>query len=77
MTEPQFRNILAYVLSKVDCGHTSVRLSNKYSHYLDTARTKIFPLSIKFWPDTAAVAANLDPQGQHIEKRNRDKKNKQ
>src|SRR5574338_696944 len=59
LTEPQFRNILAYILAKIDCGHTSVRLSKKYSRYLDTAGLKIFPLSIKFWPDTAVVAANL------------------
>ncbi|MES1159143.1 MAG: hypothetical protein ABUM51_00155, partial [Bacteroidota bacterium] len=27
MTEPQFRTLLSYVISKVDCGHTSVRYS--------------------------------------------------
>lgn len=59
LTLPQFRNVLAYVLAKIDCGHTSVRLSKKYGRYDDTARLKIFPLSIKFWPDTAVVAANL------------------
>ena len=59
LTQPQFRNILAYVLAKIDCGHTSVQLSKKYIHYLDTAKPKVFPLSIKFWPDTATVAANL------------------
>ncbi|MBS1919878.1 MAG: peptidase S41 [Bacteroidetes bacterium] len=59
LTQPEFRNVLAYILSKIDCGHTSVRLSKKYDRYLDTARLKIFPLSIKFWPDTAVVASNL------------------
>ncbi len=59
LTQPQFRNILAYVLAKIDCGHTSVQLSKKYTRYLDTARTRVFPLSIKFWPDTAVIAANL------------------
>lgn len=59
LTQPQFRNILAYILSKIDCGHTTVRLSNKYTRFADTSRLKVFPLSIKFWPDTAVVAANL------------------
>ncbi|MCZ2458401.1 MAG: peptidase S41 [Chitinophagales bacterium] len=59
LTEPQFKNILAYVLSKIDCGHTTVRSSKKYLRYVDTARLKVFPLSIKFWPDTAVVAANM------------------
>ena len=59
MTEPQFRKVLAYVTAKIDCGHTSVRPSKKYSHYLDTVRSKIFPLSLKLWPDTMTVAVNL------------------
>jgi len=60
MTEPQFRKVLTYVTAKINCGHTSVRSSKKYSKYLDTARTKIFPLSIKIWDDTMTVAANLN-----------------
>jgi len=60
MTEPQFRKLLNYVTAKVDCGHTSVRSSKKFSKYLDTARVKIFPLSMKVWDDTMTVAANLN-----------------
>src|SRR5258705_3403171 len=60
LTEPQFKNILSYVLAKVDCGHTTARLSKKYSKYLDTLRNeKFFPLSLKLWDDTAVVAVNL------------------
>lgn len=66
LTEPQFRNVLSYVAAKINCGHTVVRGSKEYSRFRDTAITKVFPLSIKFWPDssssqfvTAAVAANL------------------
>ena len=33
LTEPQFKSILSYVLAKIDCGHTSARLSKKYSKY--------------------------------------------
>lgn len=60
MTEVQFRNIISYVISKVRCGHTSVRNSKKYMRYLDTARLPVFPLSVKVWPDSLAVFANLN-----------------
>jgi hypothetical protein len=60
MTEPRFRAVLSYVIAKIDCGHTSVRASKAYSHYLDTARLPQFPLILKFWNDTMVVAVNLD-----------------
>ncbi len=66
MTEPQFRKLLTYVTAKIDCGHTSVRASKRYSKYSDTARSKIFPLSMKLWSDnhsagndTVAITASL------------------
>src|SRR5215211_1306952 len=50
LTEPQFKNILSYVLAKIECGHTTARLSKKYSKYLDTLRNEFFfPLSLKLW----------------------------
>jgi hypothetical protein len=61
LTETDFRKVLAYVTAKINCGHTSVRVSKKYSRYIDTTRiTRMFPLSLKLWDDTAVVAANLD-----------------
>ncbi len=61
LTEPDFRKVLAYVISKIGCGHTSVRASKKYNKVIDTARIiRIFPLSMKLWNDTAVVAANLN-----------------
>ena len=61
MTEPDFRKVLSYVTSKINCGHTSVRSSKTYSNYLDTVRiSRLFPLSLKIWDDTAVVAANLN-----------------
>ncbi|MEO5682651.1 MAG: S41 family peptidase [Chitinophagaceae bacterium] len=60
MTEPQFRTLLSYVISKVDCGHTSVRFSKKYAKYIDTARLAQFPLGIKFWDDSAVVYININ-----------------
>src|SRR5436853_7361706 len=47
LTEPQFKNILSYVLAKMNCGHTTARLSKKYSKYLDTLRDeKLLRLSL-------------------------------
>jgi hypothetical protein len=68
MTEPEFRRVLSYVTSKINCGHTSVRASKKWSKYQDTvAIWRIFPLSMKFWKgktslddDTMVVALNLN-----------------
>ena len=68
MTEPEFRKVLNYVTSKINCGHTTVRASKKYSKYADTTTlTRIFPLSMKIWgngdgtgTDTMVVTANLN-----------------
>lgn len=60
MTEPQFRNLLTYVATKIDCGHTSVRHSKDYNEYLDTAKIKLFPFAMKFWADTMVVTVNIN-----------------
>ncbi len=60
MTEPQFRNILSYVVAKINCGHTAVRYSKQYSAYLDTANLSLFPLGLKFWGDTMIVTVNIN-----------------
>jgi hypothetical protein len=68
MTEPEFRRLLSYVTSKINCGHTSVRSSKAYTKYQDTVGIwRIFPLSMKFWQgktpmeeDTMAIALNLN-----------------
>ncbi len=60
MTELQFRVLLSYTISKINCGHTSVRYSKNYFRYLDTAKMKQFPLSIKLWDDSAVVYATLN-----------------
>lgn len=60
MSEPQFRNVLAYVTSKIRCGHTSVKFSKTYSNYLDTVRLPVFPLHLKVWPDSMTVVTNLN-----------------
>lgn len=60
MNERDFRMLLTYVTVKIRCGHTSVRPSKKYSRYLDTARLKMFPLTLKVWDDTMVVTSNLN-----------------
>jgi C-terminal processing protease CtpA/Prc len=61
MTEPEFRKVLAYVTAWINCGHTSIRASKKWSKYSDTARlNKMFPLSLKVWDEAAVVTANLN-----------------
>ncbi len=59
MTEYEFKKILSYVAAKINCGHTSVRSSNRYERYADTVRRKIFPLSVKIWDDKLVVTSNL------------------
>ena len=60
MTEPQFRKLLSFVIAKIDCGHTSIRSSKQYAHYLDSARLPQFPLGIKFWDDSAVLYMNIN-----------------
>ncbi len=60
MTEPQFRTLLSYTIARIDCGHTSVRYSKKYSQWQDTARRQQFPLILKWWRDTMVLAVNLN-----------------
>ena len=59
MTEIQFRDELAYVISKIDCGHTSMKGSKAFSKYVDTAFSNAFPFAMKFWSDTMVITANL------------------
>lgn len=58
LTEGQFRIVLSYVLSKIRCGHTTVRLSKAAAEA--TGQNSPFPLYIKAWPDTVVVMANLN-----------------
>jgi hypothetical protein len=59
MNEIQFRDVLAYVISKLDCGHTSVKGSKAFNRYIDTATSLAFPFALKFWSDTMVISANL------------------
>ncbi len=59
MTEMQFRDQLAWVISRIDCGHTSMKGSRAFSKYIDTATSLAFPFAMKFWADTMVITANL------------------
>ena len=63
LNEEEFKKVLSYVISKINCGHTVARSSKNSLKYRDTSNNKIFPLSLKIWPgtsdDTATIAANL------------------
>src|SRR5690242_9683480 len=61
LTEPDFRKVLNYVTAKINCGHTTVRSSKKWSDYSDTVRLgKLFPLSVKVWDQAMVVTTNLN-----------------
>lgn len=60
LTEVHFRNILSYVVSKIGCGHTTVRSSDRFYKATDSLRARQFPLGFKFWADTAAITYNLN-----------------
>ncbi len=61
MTEQQFTwHILAPVVDKIRCGHTSVGSSKAYRKWMSGKRLPSFPLFLKAWDDTMAVLANLN-----------------
>lgn len=60
LTEFQFRSKVAWYLSKIRCGHTSVRPSKAYSYYLSRHESEKFPLLLKAWEDSLVVVADLN-----------------
>jgi hypothetical protein len=61
MTEQQFTwRVLAPMVSKIHCGHTSVGSSRKYRKWFFGKSQASFPLYLKVWGDSMAVIANLD-----------------
>ena len=68
MTETHFRNILTYVITKINCGHTVVAPSKQYNKYLDTTLQKLFPLGLKFWGDTMVVTADINRKDSNLKR---------
>lgn len=61
MTEQQFAwHILAPLVDKIHCGHTSVGSSKAYQKWARGKQLPSFPLYFKVWNDTMAVSANLN-----------------
>ncbi|MGI8951495.1 MAG: S41 family peptidase [Chitinophagaceae bacterium] len=55
LTEFQFKNKVAYVVSKIRCGHTAVRHSKAYYKAIEKKLQPQFPLAIKTWSDSLIV----------------------
>jgi hypothetical protein len=61
MTEQNFAwHVLAPLIQKIHCGHTSVSMSKAYSKWVRGKAIPAFPLYMKIWNDTMAVTANLN-----------------
>jgi hypothetical protein len=63
LTETGFRTVLSYVLSKIRCGHTTVRSSKAYSR---RGAGRYFPLVLKTWGDTSVVTLNLSRRDSNV-----------
>jgi len=57
--EVQFKNKVAWVISKIRCGHTSVRFSKAYEKNATRFHYPQFPLFLKAWGDSLVVVASL------------------
>ncbi len=60
LTELQFRNKVAWFITKLRCGHTSVRPSKAYTRYVSAHASNLFPLLLKVWDDSMIVLNNLN-----------------
>lgn len=58
MTETGFRSVLSYVVSKIRCGHTSIKASRQYAR-ASRRSSRFFPMVLKLWPDTTVLTLNL------------------
>ncbi len=59
LDEVAFKNKVAYVVSRIRCGHTSVRFSKNYSKNAIRFRYPMFPLSVKTWNDSMVVLSSI------------------
>ncbi len=68
LTELQFKNKIAWAVSKIHCGHTVVRNSDRYARYYAHKRLPLFPLSLKVWEDSAVVVTNFSARDSIIKR---------
>lgn len=62
MNEVAFRNTVAAYVSKIQCGHTSVRNSKSFTKKNARLSPQRFPLSVKVWEDSMVVLSSLRPR---------------
>lgn len=64
MKEQEFMwHVIAPMINKIRCGHTSVNVSKSYEKRLKNIKSlPSFPLYLKVWNDTMMVTANLNAQ---------------
>ena len=61
MTEQEFTwQVIAPLLNKIHCGHTSVMRSKQSIKQNKNKKSPSFPLELKVWNDTMAVVGNLN-----------------
>ncbi len=58
MTEQEFRNKIAWTISKIRDGHTAVRFSRRYTNAVNRAQQPVFPLALKAWDDSLVVLSS-------------------
>lgn len=68
LTEAAFRRKVSWWVSKIHCGHTSTRLSNKYQKYYKNRKMPQFPLQVKVWGDSAIFLSSLRKQDSLIKR---------
>lgn len=69
MTEQQFAwHIIAPLIDKIHCGHTSVSMSKEYSKWVEKIRFPSFPLLLKIWNDTMVVTGSLNRKDSFFKK---------
>ncbi len=61
LTESQFKNKLATLVSNIRCGHTMVLFSKNFRKAVSKHIYPLFPLQIKTWDDSLVVIENLYP----------------
>jgi hypothetical protein len=63
MTEQEFTwKVVAPLLNKIHCGHTTVMRSYENIKQSKNKKNPSFPLELKVWNDTMAVVGNLNPK---------------
>jgi hypothetical protein len=59
MDEVAFKNKVAYIISRIRCGHSTVRFSKSFTRKAATRVYPAFPLELKVWGDTMVVLNQL------------------